>query len=648
VITDPEIFRELGRLNGEQNWQQLADRAIALAAEHPDDAHVAAFAAHALRKLGALAEGYDYAQRAAAIDPGNLFALNRLSLLANLTGNYGVAYAAAATIVDRETTDHDEALNLAITIVNAIHAASKVGRISDAIERLSPIIARLDHHELHFNAACLYALGRDERAFHYMRRALSTGKKKSAFDDADLDPIRTDPRFRELLARDWIAEHAAMLRRAASQLGPPIEPYFEDDPQAAALLQAHRVRAERKRDADTAARAELTAEDFLDPEELRVASYAPVDRTRSPAIETAIDAAIDDPAGYLVYADWLLERDNLRGQLILASHRCAEAVTESERMLAFTAWGALVAVHARRWLGTAVDLIAQTSRTRWYMGFITELVFDTGYNPRAGDSAGELLAAVLELPVCRFLRRLEVRNVFARPDELEYADIVAVLCSRHLPHLRVLVIAPVDYRLAMTTLDATGLIEQQPQLEELELGSAVLTIGNVDGSTLPNLRRLALRTTGLSRAALAPILATRWPHLEELELWFGREAQCEVDHSDLWRILSGLAVPALERLRLRDTDFTDALCTSLVDAAILPQLKLLDISMGSLTDDGANTLLANAGKLHHLESVIIDDRDLTSTVRTRLQIALPNFQRGEPRHPSGADNDYDQADDFLT
>jgi hypothetical protein len=226
--------------------------------------------------------------------------------------------------------------------------------------------------------------------------------------------------------------------------------------------------------------------------------------------------------------------------------------------------------------------MTQTSRTRWFMGFVSELLFDTGYNPRPGDSAGELLAAALDLPVCRFLRRLEIRNVFAR-DQREYADVVDVVRTHPLPHLRVLVIAPVDHRLAMTSLDATGLVEQLPHVEELELGSADLTIGTIDGTALPNLRRLALRTTGLTRAALAPILATTWSHLEELELWFGPEAHCEVDHRDLWRILSGLAVPALRRLRLKNTDFTDALCISLVDAAVLRRLTLLDISMGSLT-----------------------------------------------------------------
>src|SRR5664279_1551981 len=125
MVTDADVLNELYRLMNESSWRLLADRAIGLAADHPDDAQVAAYAAHALRKLGAIEDGYRYAQSAVAIDPLNLYAQNRLSLLANLAGNYEVAYAAGEAIVEREPAHQFDALNLAVTVVNAIHAASK-------------------------------------------------------------------------------------------------------------------------------------------------------------------------------------------------------------------------------------------------------------------------------------------------------------------------------------------------------------------------------------------------------------------------------------------------------------------------------------------------------------------------------------------
>jgi uncharacterized protein (TIGR02996 family) len=627
MAADPQVLHELARLMNESNWSALANRARELSVIYPEDATILAYIAHALRELGKLDEGYGLATRAVAADPKSSFAQNRVSLLANLTGHYAEAYAAGEAVLDFEVPNAEEMQNVANTIVNAIHAAAKLDRIADAIERFTPIIARLDYHELHFNSACLYALARDDRAFHYMRRALATGKKKSAFDDGDFAAIRDDPRFRELLARDWLAEQAA-LARAKEHSVPVAEFYDEEDTEHDALYarRAAARAAEALRDADAAARAELRPDHFLDPELLRVAPYAAVDLVREPSIESAIDSAIDDPAGYLVYADWLLERDNARGQLIVASQRCAEAVTEGERMVAFAAWAALVAANARRWLGTAVDLVAHRSRTRWFMGFITELVFDTGYELRPGDTEAELLTAALALPVMRFLRRLEIRDVFARA-QLDYNTVIQVLCGVEVPHLRGLVIAPDQYQLSWTTLDASRLIERLPQLEELELGAGNLTLGRID--KLPNLRRLALRTTGLSRAVLAPILATTWAQLEELELWFGGEdGGVEVDHSDLWRILSGLAVPALRRLRLKNAEFTDALCVALVDAAILPRLTVLDLSMGTMTGAGAEVLIASAARLAHLERLDVSDNAIPLMVVARMRIQLPNVVVG--------------------
>jgi uncharacterized protein (TIGR02996 family) len=599
-----EHHLELLRLFEETNWRALADRAEDLAIAHPDDAQLAAYAAHAARQLGSLHEGYAWAKRAVAIDPQNLFAQNRLSLLANLTGIPDEAYAAGDLVADRVVHATADLQNQAVTIVNAIHAAAKLDRIADAVLRFTAVIERLDHAELHFNSACLYTLAGDDRAFRYIRRSLATGKKKSAFDDGDFDRVRTDPRFIELLARDWVAEQSALNRLEPRNEYAYANEYMDpDDAPIPVVAPAHEIDH----------RADLRPEHFIDPEELRVAPYLPVDLARAPDIEAAIDAAIDDPAGYLVYADWLLERDNQRGQLILASRRCADATTESERMLAFTAFGAMFVHDARRWLGTGVVLLAQRSSARWFMGFISELVFDTGYQRRPGDTARELLDAMLSLPVCRFLRRLAIRDVFAT-DTMSYADVLGAFDAHPLPHLRSLAIAPDDYQLGRTTLDASELAARFPHLEELELGAGDLAIGRID-DLAPTLRRLALRTTALQLDVLAPVLATTWPQLAELELWFGPEDQCGADHSDLWRILSGLAVPAVKQLRLKNTDFTDALAVSMV----------------TLTTAGVATLIENAAHFRHLAELDLRANSIPAEAARRLKLALPNANVSEQK-----------------
>jgi hypothetical protein len=67
--------------------------------------------------------------------------------------------------------------------------------------------------------------------------------------------------------------------------------------------------------------------------------------------------------------------------------------------------------------------------------------------------------------------------------------------------------------------DLAGLGERYPELEDVVLkGTGDVVLGDV---RLPRARRFALRTSTLTRATLASILRAPWPHLEDLELWFG-------------------------------------------------------------------------------------------------------------------------------
>ena len=55
---------------------------------------------------------------------------------------------------------------------------------------------------IHFNAACIYSLtGRKEKALAHLRRAveLSDQARELAKNDSDLDAIRDEPAFKELI-----------------------------------------------------------------------------------------------------------------------------------------------------------------------------------------------------------------------------------------------------------------------------------------------------------------------------------------------------------------------------------------------------------------------------------------------------------------
>ena len=587
-----DILRELSELMRAESWPELAARAEAAVTSHPDAAELCGFVAHAKRHLGELEDGYAWAVRGVAIDARNTFSVNRVSLLANLTGRFAEAFAAARSMIDREVATAQDAQNVAVTIVNGIYAASRLDKVAEAVELFTPAIERLDHAELHFNSACLYALAKDDRVFAYLAKSLAAEKTKADFDDADFDRVRDDPRFVELLARDWPAENRALAR-------------------------AHKT-----------SRADLRPEDFLDPANVAVEPTGELQRNLE--LERAIDANSDDLAGYLVYSDWLQERQDPLGLFVLASRRCAEARTEGERMLAYVEWANQLHRHGRCWLGPLVGHLARETRAGWQHGFIRELVFDLGYSLRSSIDAPALLVEILALPMCRFVQTLVIGDVPA-DDELDYAPVVDALVRANPPCLRALEIGPNSYQVSWTHLDATPLAVQFPALESLVLGGGHITTGALD---FPQLRRFAIRTGGLVHANLDAIGHARWPELAELEIWFG-DSQYGADEFigvELVRILSGRTLPMLRRLGLMNAEFTDTICRLLVDAPILEQLAELDLSMGTMTDEGASTLAAAAPRFHHLAKLSVAENMLSPAAATALASALPNVVIGEQKN----------------
>jgi uncharacterized protein (TIGR02996 family) len=581
-----DVLRTLNALFTHQQWAGLRDQAQAAAAAHPDNADVCGYVAHAMRQLGELEGGYTWAVRGATIDPQNLFVTNRVTLLANLTGRFEDAFVTAVANLERVVTTAQDAQNLAVMIVNGIYAAHRLGKIAEAAPLFTPVIERLDHPELHFNSACLYALAGDDRVFRYTAKALATGKPKSAFADSDFAAVDGDPRFVELLTRDWDAE-------------------------ASALKRSHKQ-----------TRDELRPEDFIDPSVMTFGT-AP-DTDRNVELERAIDANPDELAGYLVYSDWLQERGNSRGLLVLASRRCAEARTESERMLAYVDWAVQVMKHGE-WLGPIGEHLARHSRAVWRHGFVSELVFDVGYKKKHAH-VGELLASTLQLPMLRFVRALSIGDIWTN-DELSYTPVVDALLGLELPALRSLAIAPNTYEMSWSHLDATGLAAAFPALETLVLGAGNLETGPLDHATL---KRFAIRTGGLTQRNLDAVLAARWPELVDLELWFGSsDYGADVfETSDLAPILNGRGLGKLRRLALKNAELTDAICAALVHAPVVAQLTELDLSMGTMSDEGAAALVTNAKRFAHLAKLSVADNALSPNVVTELREVFPNIETG--------------------
>jgi hypothetical protein len=138
--------------------------------------------------------------------------------------------------------------------------------------------------------------------------------------------------------------------------------------------------------------------------------------------------------------------------------------------------------------------------------------------------------------------------------------------------------------------DISPLLTAYPQLKILRVrGANGLSLG---GLNHPNLTHLAVETGGLPRRILNEVLHHNLPKLTHLELWLG-DPQYGFDFmlDELNPILEGKRFPNLIYLGLRDSVGANLIAQKIVGTPILDQIKVLDLSLGNLGDEGAQALL---------------------------------------------------------
>lgn len=158
------------------------------------------------------------------------------------------------------------------------------------------------------------------------------------------------------------------------------------------------------------------------------------------------------------------------------------------------------------------------------------------------------------------------------------------------------------------------------------------------------LESLVVETGGLDAEVVRSIAACDFPALENLDLWLGSDwygGTAEV--GDLRPILEGARLPSLRYLALRNSVIQDRIAEALAGAAVVPRLEVLDLSMGTLSDEGAAALLAGQ-PLTHLRKLDLHHHYIGPEMQTRLRETLEPagvvVDLGEAR--SGSDRDGDR------
>ncbi|EST30502.1 hypothetical protein N566_21095 [Streptomycetaceae bacterium MP113-05] len=173
--------------------------------------------------------------------------------------------------------------------------------------------------------------------------------------------------------------------------------------------------------------------------------------------------------------------------------------------------------------------------------------------------------------------------------------------------------------------DVTPLLHAFPGLE-------VLGIRGGTGLRFPplhhdELRTLIVETGGLPREVVRGIGDSDLPALENLELWLGDPNYGgDTEADDLSAILSGDRLPNLGHLGLQNSPVQEDIAAAVAAAPVVTRLSSLSLSMGVLTDTGAEALLNGRAALSHLRRLDLHFHFLSDEMTARLPEAFPGVE----------------------
>jgi hypothetical protein len=186
--------------------------------------------------------------------------------------------------------------------------------------------------------------------------------------------------------------------------------------------------------------------------------------------------------------------------------------------------------------------------------------------------------------------------------------------------------------------DISPLLLAYPNLEHLRLrGTGELGLGG--RLVHEKLKSLTIETGGLPPRLLQEVLASQLPALESLELWLGTSSYGgDVTVEELQPLLAGNLFPALKHLGLRDSEIVDKIAATLSSAPIVSRLNSLDLSLGTLSDDGGKALLGNSA-LKRLKRLDLHRHFLSETVMASLKREFPTVNVDEPEGSDTSEED---------
>ncbi len=243
----------------------------------------------------------------------------------------------------------------------------------------------------------------------------------------------------------------------------------------------------------------------------------------------------------------------------------------------------------------------------------------------SAESVEEKLDRLLDDPRCCDLAGLVI-NLCDPGGQTPCDRLISRLvgCAKRLPQLRAFALADLTHLESSAgldrQLDLSTFWEAFRHLEYVRLrGELGLILGEL---SLPQLRSLAIETSGMPQEVLHQLTVSEVPALRELELWLGTEDWgSTVTPADVEALLTRGRFPQIRNLSLCGSDMADDLAQVVVGCRLVKRLSVLSLAWGNLQDEGGQAIL-HAGTLNGLTRLDLRGHRLSSRMETLLQRGL--------------------------
>lgn len=261
----------------------------------------------------------------------------------------------------------------------------------------------------------------------------------------------------------------------------------------------------------------------------------------------------------------------------------------------------------------------------------------------SGDSFLDLFAAFLNTPGSRDLQALLIGDWGGTGEGNDSGPVVEALVSARdrLPNLRHLFLGEITMEESeiswITQSDVSPLFEAFPTLETLYLrGGNDLRLGKPKHTSL---RKLVIETGGLSGELVREVTSAAFPELLHLELWLGDDGYGnDVSEDDVRGLLSTGPCAKLTHLGLRDDCNADSTAKVLAEVGVPSTLRSLDLSLGTLGDEGS-TALAGSAWLSQLASLDLHHHYVSADLVSRLKAIVPEVNADDVQEPDDWDGE---------